>query len=120
MQPYYLYRQRYIFGDLENTGYAKPGAESIYNVQMMEERQTIVGLGGGAITKLVSPDLSVARHANPKCPATYGQQISAIIAAKSTRSNGTYRFDRTGAVKYNILVHLSDSWKGMVLFAQEI
>ncbi|HPT92680.1 MAG TPA: coproporphyrinogen dehydrogenase HemZ [Limnochordia bacterium] len=82
MQPYYLYRQRYIFGDLENTGYAKPGAESIYNVQMMEERQTIVGLGGGAITKLVSPDLSVVRHANPKCPATYGQQISAIIAAK--------------------------------------
>lgn len=88
MAPYYLYRQRYIFSDLENIGYAKPGAESIYNVQMMEERQTIIGLGGGAITKLVSPDLKVVRHANPKCPAAYAQQIGSIISAKMYQIKG--------------------------------
>ncbi len=75
MFPYYLYRQRYILGDLENIGYARPGLESRYNIQMMEERQTIIALGGGGITKLVDPDLSLVRLANPKCPATYSQQI---------------------------------------------
>lgn len=91
MHPYYLYRQRFILSDLENIGYAKPGAESIYNIQMMEERQTIIGLGGGAITKLVSPDLAVVRHANPKCPATYAHQVCQLIDAK----------------KYQIKQHLS-------------
>lgn len=75
MIPYYLYRQRHILGDLENIGYAKPGLESIYNIQMMEERQTILALGGGGITKLVAPDHTLSRLANPKCPATYSQQI---------------------------------------------
>ncbi|NLM26481.1 MAG: coproporphyrinogen dehydrogenase HemZ [Firmicutes bacterium] len=82
LEPYYLYRQRKIFSDLENIGYAKPGTESVYNIQMMEERQSIVSLGGGAISKFVKADLSLLRHANPKCPATYSQQIEEIIAAK--------------------------------------
>ncbi|NMA62387.1 MAG: coproporphyrinogen dehydrogenase HemZ [Firmicutes bacterium] len=82
MSPYYLYRQRYILGDLENIGYAKPSLESRYNIQMMEERQTIIALGGGGITKLVAPDLSLVRLANPKCPATYSQQIFGDLEAK--------------------------------------
>ena len=82
MGPYYLYRQRYIFSDLENVGYAKAGAESVYNIQMMEERQTVIGVGACAITTLVSPDLKVVRHANPKCPATYARQLAVIIGAK--------------------------------------
>ena len=52
-RPYYLYRQGYMSGDLENVGYARPGAESIYNIQIMEERQTIVGIGGAAATKVL-------------------------------------------------------------------
>lgn len=80
--PYYLYRQRHILSDLENIGYAKPGFESIYNIQMMEERQTIIGLGGGAITKFVNQDYSLVRHANPKCPATYSSQITDLISTK--------------------------------------
>lgn len=80
--PYYLYRQRYILGDLENVGYAKPGFESIYNIQMMEERQTILALGGGGITKLVSPDLRLVRLANPKCPAGYSQELASELKAK--------------------------------------
>jgi oxygen-independent coproporphyrinogen-3 oxidase len=82
--PYYLYRQRAILGDLENIGYAKRGTESVYNIQMMEERQTILGLGGGAVTKwVVGPDFKVSRHQNPKCPATYYQRVSEDIVKKA-------------------------------------
>ena len=53
MEPYYLYRQKSIAGNFENTGYAKPGKEGIYNILTMEEVQTIYGLGAGAETKFV-------------------------------------------------------------------
>ena len=51
--PYYLYRQGYMSGDLENVGYAHTGTESIYNIQIMEENQTIIGIGGAATTKVI-------------------------------------------------------------------
>ncbi len=79
MKPYYLYRQRFLFGDLENVGYAREGHESLYNIQMMEERQTVVGLGAGAVTKCVTPDLVVSRIVNPKCPAAYAERMAAGI-----------------------------------------
>ena len=53
MAPYYLYRQKNIAGNLENVGYAKPGREGLYNILIMEEKQTIVGIGAGASTKIV-------------------------------------------------------------------
>lgn len=53
--PYYLYRQKFMVGSLENVGYSLPGKESIYNIQMMEERQTVVGVGGGATSKWYKP-----------------------------------------------------------------
>jgi oxygen-independent coproporphyrinogen-3 oxidase len=82
-QPYYLYRQRLILADLENIGFAKPTRESVYNIQMMEERRTILGLGAGAVTKwVVGPEHRVYRHQNPKCPATYGGRIEAEIVKK--------------------------------------
>ena len=52
-RPYYLYRQGYMSGDLENVGYARAGAESIYNIRIMEERQSIIGIGGAATTKVL-------------------------------------------------------------------
>lgn len=82
MKPYYLYRQRYILADLENVGYAPPESECLYNIQMMEERQTIIALGGGGITKLVSPDLTLTRLVNAKCPATYTQRIHGDLGTK--------------------------------------
>lgn len=86
MIPYYLYRQRHIFGNLENVGYARPGAESVYNIQMMEERQTIIALGAGGITKLVAPgDWRVERVANPKCPSMYADGIAASTLEKVAR-----------------------------------
>lgn len=55
MHPYYLYRQKFMVGSLENVGYSMPGKESLYNIQMMEERQTVIGLGGGATSKWYKP-----------------------------------------------------------------
>lgn len=54
-QPYYLYRQKYISGNLENVGYCKKGHECIYNIRIMEEKQTIIGLGAGAVSKVYFP-----------------------------------------------------------------
>ncbi len=53
--PYYLYRQKNILGNLENVGYAMPTQESIYNIVIMEEVQSIIGLGCGASSKFVHP-----------------------------------------------------------------
>ncbi|MFA9557231.1 coproporphyrinogen III oxidase [Evansella sp. AB-rgal1] len=70
--PYYLYRQKNILGNLENVGYAIPKQESIYNIMIMEEVQTIIGLGCGASSKWVDPKTgAIDRFANPKDPQTY-------------------------------------------------
>lgn len=54
--PYYLYRQKNILGDLENTGFCKGNTEGIYNICMMEEVRTVISAGVGAVTKLVKTD----------------------------------------------------------------
>lgn len=70
--PYYLYRQKNILGNLENVGYAMPGKESIYNIMIMEELQTIIGLGCGASSKFIHPITGHFTHfANPKDPKSY-------------------------------------------------
>jgi len=70
--PYYLYRQKYMSGNLENVGYAKTHAVSAYNILIMEELQTIVSLGAGGVTKLVSKDdAEIVRIFNPKYPYEY-------------------------------------------------
>lgn len=82
--PYYLYRQRYILADQENIGFSITGKENIYNIQMMEERQTIFGLGAGAVTKWVTvPDYKIFRAQNPKCPATYCSRINNEMVKKA-------------------------------------
>ncbi|SFA80124.1 MULTISPECIES: coproporphyrinogen III oxidase [unclassified Bacillus (in: firmicutes)] len=71
-EPYYLYRQKNILGNLENVGYALPGQESIYNIMIMEEQQTIIGLGCGAASKFIHPVTGkITQFANPKDPKTY-------------------------------------------------
>ncbi|UKI13864.1 MAG: hypothetical protein L6V85_06785 [Clostridiales bacterium] len=50
-EPYYMYRQKYNTGNLENSGYAKPGTECVYNVDIMEENCNILAAGAGAISK---------------------------------------------------------------------
>lgn len=70
--PYYLYRQKNILGNLENIGYSLKGHESLYNIIIMEEQQTILGLGCGASSKFVDPKTKkIIRFANPKDPKSY-------------------------------------------------
>lgn len=81
--PYYLYRQKNIIGNLENIGFARPGHESIYNIIMMEELQTVIGLGCGASSKWVHPETGViTRFANPKEPKAYNDNYTAYTEAK--------------------------------------
>ena len=54
--PYYLYRQKHMSGNFENVGWSKPGTESIYNIRIMEEDQTIVAMGAGGISKMYYPE----------------------------------------------------------------
>ncbi|PLR78002.1 coproporphyrinogen III oxidase [Bacillus sp. V3-13] len=75
--PYYLYRQKNILGNLENVGYAFPKQESIYNIMIMEEQQTIIGLGCGAASKFIDPHTGKITHfANPKDPKTYNESFT--------------------------------------------
>lgn len=55
-RPYYIYRQKYMADNLENVGYAKPGTECIYNIRIMEEKQTVIGIGAGGSSKVYFPD----------------------------------------------------------------
>ncbi len=86
LEPYYMYRQKGSLGNFENVGYAQPGLESIYNILMMEERITILGLGGGAVSKFVDPGgWSLEREVNPKFPAQYIQEINQRTETKTAK-----------------------------------
>jgi oxygen-independent coproporphyrinogen-3 oxidase len=81
--PYYLYRQKNILGNLENVGYAFPSQESIYNIMIMEEQQTIIGLGCGAASKFIDQDTGkITQFANPKDPKTYNESFEAYTEEK--------------------------------------
>lgn len=70
--PYYLYRQKNTVGNLENTGYAKKDCESLYNIYIMDETQTILAAGAGASSKLVNHKTGeILRAVNYKYPYEY-------------------------------------------------
>lgn len=54
--PYYMYRQKYMAGNMENIGYAQRGSACIYNVDIMEEAVSILALGAGSASKRVLPE----------------------------------------------------------------
>ena len=80
--PYYLYRQKYMSGALENVGWAQPGTESLYNIVMMEELHTVVSLGAGGVTKLVGGG-NILRLANPKFPQDYLSGLDRVLEQKA-------------------------------------
>lgn len=82
MMPYYLYRQKNTAGNLENIGYAKKGKESLYNIFIMDEIQTILGAGCGASTKLVGSDGKITRVHNYKFPYEYINRFSELMEKK--------------------------------------
>lgn len=77
-QPYYLYRQHEILGNLENIGYCLPGTECFYNIVMIEERQHILGLGCGATSKFIYQDLSLKNLFSPKDIRTYLEKADVL------------------------------------------
>jgi oxygen-independent coproporphyrinogen-3 oxidase len=80
MRPYYLYRQKYTAGNLENTGYAKPNSQCLYNMQIIEERQTILGIGPSAGTKIVNLDDKTLKSCyNPKDVQTYIKNLPVYL-----------------------------------------
>lgn len=83
LEPYYLYRQKNILGNLENVGYSKKGKECIYNIQIMEERQTILACGAGAVTKVVFPNDRIERVFNVKSVEEYIGRIDEMLERKS-------------------------------------
>ncbi|NMA95535.1 MAG: coproporphyrinogen dehydrogenase HemZ [Clostridiales bacterium] len=83
MRPYYLYRQKYILGNLENIGYAKPHKRCLYNIQMMEEKQTIFGFGAGGMSKIFfSSNNRIERVANVKDYRQYIYRVDEMIQRK--------------------------------------
>lgn len=81
--PYYLYRQKEILAMTENIGYALPGKHCLYNILMMEERQTILGIGVGAGSKFISPqDWTLENFYNPKDLIQYIERIDELIQRK--------------------------------------
>lgn len=79
--PYYMYRQKNSSGNLENVGYAKPDTMSTYNVNIMEEKQTIIALGGGGSSKIISGD-RIERVFNFKDPLEYIRRFDEILIKK--------------------------------------
>ena len=81
--PYYLYRQKNMAGNFENVGYAAPDKECIYNILIMEERQTIVACGAGTTTKVVFPkENRLERVENVKDVEQYISRIDEMIERK--------------------------------------
>ena len=83
MRPYYLYKQKYMAGNLENTGYALPGHECIYNVDIMEETSHILAFGAGGISKRIYPEEGhIGRAPNVSNIEAYITRLSEMIQRK--------------------------------------
>ena len=82
LHPYYIYRQGYMSGQLENVGYCRPGQEGIYNIKIMGEQQTILGVGAAATTKIVKPGARLMTSFNPKDLPTYFNSLDNYLAKR--------------------------------------
>ena len=82
-EAYYLYRQKEIVGHGENVGYCLPEKASLYNILMMEEEQTILGLGVGSSSKFIDPQTNyIDSIYNPKDLFLYQERLSQLIQRK--------------------------------------
>jgi coproporphyrinogen dehydrogenase HemZ len=92
MKPYYMYRQKNMVGNMENIGYTIEGKEAIYNIQMIEERQTIIACGAGAVTKVVFLDENrLERHFNVKDVREYINRVDEMVQKKLSLLDTLYK-----------------------------
>lgn len=87
LAPYYMYRQKNSFQWGENLGYSLEGEESVYNIEMIEENKTVIGIGAGAITKLIHYNEtekrnSIKRLINPKDPLVWINELPVRLEEK--------------------------------------
>ena len=81
--PYYIYRQKYMAGNLENVGYAHPGKACLYNIGNMEETASVLALGAGAISKwLFDRELRIERAPNVKNIEEYINRVDEMCRRK--------------------------------------
>ncbi|HEY8419102.1 MAG TPA: coproporphyrinogen dehydrogenase HemZ [Clostridia bacterium] len=78
--PYYLYRQKNMIGNLENTGYCKPGTQCINNIDTMEESVSVIACGAGAISKRLMGGGRIERSANVKFIEDYIARFDEMLS----------------------------------------
>lgn len=92
LKPYYMYRQKNMIGNMENLGYSKKGKECIYNIQMIEDKQTIIALGADAVTKAVFlKEDRIERFGNAKDLREYISRIDEMIEGKIKLLDSLYK-----------------------------
>ena len=83
IKPYYMYRQKNMVGNMENLGYSKEGKECLYNIQMIEDKQTIIALGADAVSKVVFLEENrIERFGNVKDIGEYTSRIKEMVEEK--------------------------------------
>lgn len=88
LYPYYMYRQKNSFEWGENIGYSKKDKESIYNIETIEENKTIIGIGAGAVTKLIKDESGngkIERLINPKDPLMWIDELESRLEKKKIK-----------------------------------
>lgn len=81
--PYYIYRQKNQLKGLENVGYYRDNFLCMFNIESMEETNSIIGVGAGAISKRIfNIENRIERQANVKFIEDYIQRIDEMIEKK--------------------------------------
>lgn len=92
MRPYYMYKQKNMIGNMENVGYAPQGKEGLYNIQMIEDRQSIIALGADAVTKVVFlAENRLERFPNVKDINEYINRVDEMIEKKIMLLDSLYK-----------------------------
>ena len=90
-KPYYMYRQKNMLGNIENVGYGKNNHFGIYNVAIMEEHQSIIAVGAGAVSKFVNKESQrIERSFNVKDINGYMQRTAELIERKTAMLNKAF------------------------------
>ena len=92
LHPYYMYRQRNMVGNMENLGYTKGDKVCLYNIEMIEDKQTIIALGADAVTKVVFLEENrIERFGNVKDVREYVNRIQELVEGKISLLNTLYK-----------------------------
>lgn len=86
-KPYYLYRQKYQAGGLENVGWTKPNFACKYNVNVMEEVSDNIAVGANSVSKRVTSNGRIIRLGEPKNIPTYIEKLEKLIIQRKELFN---------------------------------